>query len=98
MILTFADKGTHDIFDGRLSKKARHSCPAHLTGTAYRKLHMLNQAETLSDLEHPPGNRLEALKGELSGYYSIRINRQFRIIFRWSEYGPFDVAILDYHT
>ncbi|MDN3507651.1 MAG: type II toxin-antitoxin system RelE/ParE family toxin [Simkaniaceae bacterium] len=64
--------------------------------TAKRKLGMLNYACALKDLRSPPNNRLEALKGELKGYYSIRINDQWRIIFRWNQ-GPYDVQIVDYH-
>jgi len=64
---------------------------------AARKLDMLDYAEALSDLASPPGNRLEALKGELKGYYSIRINDQWRVVFRWTELGPTNVDILDYH-
>ena len=58
---------------------------------------MLDYAETLSDLASPPGNRLEALKGDLAGFHSIRINDQWRVIFRWSPGGPRDVDIRDYH-
>jgi proteic killer suppression protein len=62
-----------------------------------RKLAMLNQAGRLDDLRVPPGNRLEALKGNRAGQYSIRINDQFRLCFRWSPAGPADVEIVDYH-
>jgi proteic killer suppression protein len=62
-----------------------------------RKLAMLNQAGRLDDLRVPPGNRLEALKGNRAGQYSIRINDQFRLCFRWSPAGPTDVEIVDYH-
>ena len=58
---------------------------------------MLNYAQVLRDLAAPPGNRLEALKGNLTGFHSIRINDQWRIIFRWSDFGPADVDIRDYH-
>lgn len=62
-----------------------------------RKLAMLNRAANLGDLRVPPGNRLEALKGDRSGRHSIRINDQFRICFRWTPAGPEDVEIVDYH-
>lgn len=62
-----------------------------------RKLAMLNQAGRLDDLRVPPGNRLEALKGNRAGQYSIRINDQFRLCFRWTAAGPADVEIVDYH-
>ena len=62
-----------------------------------RKLFYLNEAESLNDLKIPPGNRLEPLKGSLKGFYSIRINDQFRIIFKWINNMAHDVSILDYH-
>lgn len=68
-----------------------------LTKVAARKLDMLHYAHRLSDLASPPGNRLEALKGDLSGYHSIRINSQWRVVFRWTDSGPVDVDIRDYH-
>ncbi len=64
---------------------------------AARKLDMLDYAEVVSDLRVPPGNRLEALKGILAGFHSIRINDQWRVIFRWEKDGPSDVDIVDYH-
>jgi toxin HigB-1 len=70
-------------------------CP--YSGAAWRKLAMLDAAETLADLRVPPGNRLEKLAGDRAGQHSIRINRQWRICFRWSEAGPEDVEIVDYH-
>ena len=64
---------------------------------ATRKLAMLDAAETLEFLRSPPGNRLEALKGTRAGRYSIRVNDQFRVCFRWAARGPEDVEIVDYH-
>jgi proteic killer suppression protein len=64
---------------------------------AARKLDMLDYAHQLMDLKSPPGNRLEALKGDLSGFHSIRINDQWRVIFRWTDSGPTEVDIRDYH-
>ena len=64
---------------------------------AARKLDMLDYAHELTDLASPPGNRLEALKGDLAGYHSIRINDQWRVVFRWTGSGPADVDIRDYH-
>ena len=61
------------------------------------KLDMLDYAHKLTDLASPPGNRLEALKGNLAGFHSIRINDQWRVVFRWTDSGPADVDILDYH-
>ena len=64
---------------------------------AFYKLDVLNAAQMLDDLRSPPGNRLERLKGKLKGFYSIRINSQWRIVFRWLENGAHDVQIVDYH-
>ena len=64
---------------------------------ALRKLIQMNRAARLEDLKVPPGNRLEALKGDLAGHYSIRVNQQWRIIFRWTDQGPEQVQIVDYH-
>lgn len=69
----------------------------NIEGAAMRKLAMLNRAESLNDLRVPPGNRLEALKGDKAGLFSIRINDQFRICFVWTASGPEEVEILDYH-
>jgi proteic killer suppression protein len=71
--------------------------PADLAATARRKLIMVNNAARLDDLKSPPGNRLEALKGNLAGKHSIRINEQWRIVFIWTESGPDEVEIIDYH-
>jgi proteic killer suppression protein len=97
MIRSFASDGTRDIFDGVGSKRARKTCPAQLWNTATRKLDQLNQAEQLKDLRAPPGNRLEALSGSRKGRHSIRINDQYRVCFRWTDQGPEDVEIVDYH-
>ena len=70
---------------------------ANLKTIVRRKLDILNYASQLKDLEAPPGNRLEALKADLVGFYSIRINEQWRIIFKWTETGPSEVKIIDYH-
>lgn len=69
----------------------------NIEAVAMRKLAMLNAAGKLDDLRVPPGNRLEALKGNRSGHHSIRVNDQFRICFRWTSQGPKDVEIVDYH-
>ena len=70
---------------------------AGVARVAARKLDMLDYAEALNDLASPPGNRLEALKGELDGLYSIRINDRWRVVFRWTPAGPAEVDIVDYH-
>jgi proteic killer suppression protein len=92
MILSFSDRDTEELF--RTEKNRRFS---QISRIAARKLTALHSAEALSDLLVPPGNRVEALKGKGSGWHSIRINDQWRIIFRWTEKGPSDVAIADYH-
>ena len=81
MILNFADKATEDIFNGTDSKAARQ-LPQTICRVAARKLDMLHAAHELRDLKVPPANRLEPLKGSRSGFHSIRVNDQFRIIFR----------------
>ncbi len=97
MIGTFANQGAQDVFDGKNTAAARRSCPKTLWNVAYRKLDQLDSAVKLVDLRIPPGNRLEALKGEWKGFHSIRINEQYRICFRWTVVGPDDVQIVDYH-
>jgi proteic killer suppression protein len=96
VILDFADKTTEDIYDGVDSKPARR-IPQSVWTVAVRKLDMLNAASDLRDLRVPPANRLEALKGKWSGYHSIRINDQYRIVFRWIDGNAKDVLITDYH-
>ncbi|MFO1528083.1 MAG: type II toxin-antitoxin system RelE/ParE family toxin [Turneriella sp.] len=96
MIGSFADEGTEDIYHGVRSKKAA-KVPANIVSVALRKLDMINAATRLEDLRVPPNNRLEKLAGNLAGFYSIRINDQFRVIFRWSDGVATDVAITDYH-
>lgn len=71
--------------------------PGNIAKVANRKLAMINAAAMLLDLAVPPGNRLEALKGDLQGKHSIRINEQFRLVFRWTDAGPEEVELLDYH-
>lgn len=93
MILNFVDAETELVWVGRRSRKL----PSDIQSVALRKLRLLNQARVLDDLRVPPGNRLEALKGDRYGQYSIRINDQWRICFAWTEGGPSDVFIIDYH-
>ena len=98
MIQSFRDRGSADVFDGRKSKAASKVCPATLWQVARRKPDQLNQAHILEDMRVPPGNRLEALKGDRKGEHSVRINRQYRVCFRWTQAGPEDVQIVDYHA
>ena len=97
MIRSFSDKGTEDIFNGIDSKIARKKCPTNLRSVTIRKLDQLDSVVHLSALRIPPGNRFEALRGNKEGQYSIRINKQYRICFSWTELGPIDVEIVDYH-
>ena len=93
MIVGFRDRDTERIWSGVRSRRL----PADIQPIALRKLRMLNNAKVLRDLRVPPGNRLEALRGERSGQYAVRINDQWRICFRWTEGGPDRVEIVDYH-
>ena len=95
MLITFRGQLGEDLFFDRHTGVTRRF-PEELRGVAQRKLQYLNVAARLNDLKIPPGNRLEALKGRLAGYYSIRINDQWRIIFRWRD-GAHEVQIVDYH-
>jgi len=97
MISSFRNKGTEDIFNGKNTKEARKICPQEVWKAATRKLDQLDSVSKLDDLKIPPGNMLEALKGDRSGEYSIRINNQYRLCFSWSESGPDLVEITDYH-
>ncbi len=93
MIQSFADKLTAAIFEGNEVRKL----PKTIQGTARRKLKLIDSAATLESLCAPPGNRLEALKGNRAGQWSIRINDQWRICFRWEGGHAFNVEIVDYH-
>lgn len=96
MITSFGDRITSDLYHGISSGRVRR-LPPQITETALHKLDVLNAALSLDDLCSPPGNRLEALRGNLMGFYSIRINSQWRIIFRWHSLNSHDVKVIDYH-
>ena len=96
MIVSFGDKATRDVFDGTDSKEAR-SIPKQLWKVALRKLDMLNAARDLMDLTAAPSNRLEKLKGSLAGYWSVRVNDQCRVIFKFANGNAEQVQIVDYH-
>ena len=96
MISSFRTDAARDIYDGEESKAARH-VPLTVWGAARRKLDLLNAARSLQDLKAPPANRLEALKGDLRGKYSIRINDQYRLVFEFHDSNAYDVDIVDYH-
>ncbi|MFD1554526.1 type II toxin-antitoxin system RelE/ParE family toxin [Paraburkholderia silviterrae] len=92
-IQNFEDRETALIWTGERSRRL----PAEMQQIARRKLRMLHAAHELSDLRIPPANRLELLKGDRIGQYSIRINDQWRICFRWRNANAYDVEIVDYH-
>ena len=92
MIKSFGDRGTEALFAGRCPRKW-----LAVRAQAERKLAMLNAARSLGFLRSPPGNRLEALRGERKGQHSIRINDRWRVCFRWSGNDAHDVEVVDYH-
>jgi proteic killer suppression protein len=92
MIQTFRDPGTQRLFERRFVKR-----PAHLADTALRRLVALDAAKSLSDLRVPPSNRLEGLTGDRRGQYSLRINDQCRVCFRWKEGNAYDVEITKHY-
>ena len=93
MISTFKNKETKSIFDGKVSTRY----PTDIQHIARRKLRMIAAAKNVNDLRIPPGNHLEELHGNLEGYYSIRINIQWRIIFKFERGDAYEVEIIDYH-
>ncbi len=97
MIVSFKDKATEDIFNGKSSRAARKACPQAIWKVASRKLDQIDSVVSLDELKVPPGNHLESLSGNRKGQYSIRINKQFRICFKWEKSGPDQVEITDYH-
>lgn len=97
MIVSFDDDGTENIFNGVDSRAARRACPSQLWRIAVRKLTVLDAAAKLTDLRVPGGNHLEALKGDRKGQHAIRINKQYRVCFTWTDKGPAGVEITDYH-
>lgn len=92
MIQSFVDRDTEELFHSESSHRF-----AAIARVALRKLIQMNQARVIGDLAVPPGNRLESLSGNLSGFHSIRVNDQWRIVFRWTDSGPEQVTIMDYH-
>lgn len=96
MILSFGNRATEELFHGISSARVRR-LPSQIKESAIYKLDVINAAQSLQDLKSPPGNRLEALKGDLVGFHSVRINNQWRIVFRWHESNAHEVQIIDYH-
>lgn len=97
MIVSFKGEGTEDIFNGANTKAARKACPESLWRVAARRLDQLDSVEALDELRIPPGNRLEALRSDRKGQHSIRINDRYRICFEWTDAGPTEAEIVDYH-
>lgn len=96
MIVSFGDRATAALYHGERGKAIR-KYPPDIRRAALRKLDVLNGARELKDLRSPPGNRLETLRGDLAGFHSIRINVQWRIVFRWVDGDARDVSVVDYH-
>jgi len=97
VIQSFKNQATENIFNGKVTKVAMRLLPKNLWKIAFRKLDQLDSVISFDELRLPPGNRLEALSGVRKGQHSIRINDQYRICFMWTETGPADVEITDYH-
>ena len=93
MIESFGDSATESIYRGLRVR----GLPGEIQERVRRKLRMINQARIVQDLEVPPGNRLEQLKGNFAGFWSMRINQQWRVIFRWVDGTKHEVRIIDYH-
>jgi proteic killer suppression protein len=93
VVKSFGSRETETIYNRRVAR----SLPPDIQARARRKLVQLDEAQELNQLRIPPSNRLEALKGDLAGFHSIRVNQQWRIIFKWNEGDAFDVEIVDYH-
>src|SRR5262245_521157 len=97
MIVSFKNEGTEDIFNGKSSRAARKTCPVCLSKLAVRKLDKLDSVIALNELRIAPSNQLEALAGDRKVQHSIRINERYRICFVWTDSGPDEVEVVDYH-
>lgn len=97
MIISFKNRGTEDIYEGRGTKAARRTLPDALWFTARDHFDQLNAARALDDLRLPPSNRLEKLRGDRTGQWSIRINDRYRVCFEWRDGDAYDTEIVDYH-
>ncbi|MCB2262635.1 MAG: type II toxin-antitoxin system RelE/ParE family toxin [Candidatus Thiosymbion ectosymbiont of Robbea hypermnestra] len=96
MIASFGNRATSDLYHGLSNARVRR-LSSQLIASALYKLDVLNAAQSLDDLRSPPGNRLEALRGDYKGLYSIRVNAQWRIVFQWRNSNAYEVRIIDYH-
>ena len=97
MIQSFKNQATEDLFNGLATKAALKLIPRNLWNIVSRKLDQLDSVASLNELRVPPGNHLEALKRDRKGQHSIRINDQYRVCFKWTEPGPSEVEVADYH-
>ena len=96
VIVSFADPATEDLFHGHRTARV-FRLPPDVRRAAERKLDILNAAQELTDPRIPPGNRLEILQGDRWGCHSVRVNKQWRLVFRWTSHGPSRVELVDYH-
>jgi toxin HigB-1 len=96
MIVSFGDRATEDLYHDRPTSRARRF-PGDIIAVALVKLDMIEGASSIRDLQSPPGNRLEALKGDRKGFHSIRVNERWRIVFRWEGVNAHAVSLVDYH-
>jgi proteic killer suppression protein len=96
MIVSFGDRATEDLYHNRPTSRARRF-PRDIVDLALVKMDLLNAAVAVLDLRSPPGNRLESLRGDLKGHHSIRVNEQWRLVFRWEGNNAYDVRLMDYH-
>jgi proteic killer suppression protein len=96
VIVSFGDKATEDLFHNRQTQRVRRY-PPEILRPALQQLDMLNSSKDLKDMRSPPGNHLELLKGDLMGYYSVRINKRWRLVFKWQGAEAHEVQIVDYH-
>jgi toxin HigB-1 len=97
VIQSFKNQATEDLFNGKATKAALKLIPRNLWNVVTRKLDQIDSVVTLNELRVPPGNHLEALKKDRQSQHSIRINDQYRVCFKWTESGPRDVEVTDYH-
>ena len=95
MIVSFSDRATEDLYHNRPTSRARRF-PRDIVDLALVKMDLLNAAAAVLDLRSPPGNRLESLRGDLKGHHSIRVNEQWRLVFRWEGNNAYDVRLMDY--
>ncbi|MFA5787651.1 MAG: type II toxin-antitoxin system RelE/ParE family toxin [Actinomycetota bacterium] len=96
MIVSFGDRATEDLYHNRPTSRARRF-PQDIVEIVLVKMDRLNAAAAVLDLRSPPGNRLETLKGDLKGFRSVRVNDQWRLVFRWDGNNAHEIQLMDYH-